>query len=170
MINLVYNDEVIAMPRREQATATTLGVDPYQMFGTEYGMFIPVGLTGYQFIRWVRKGMVDTLPKKSVMNYMLHVSNDGEVMVIVADTEADTISCVPYYGKQFLRMHQFREVAEAYNSIIENCTTISEAVRMVDEGCPDGLYDPIIFFVSDWVKYAKEKGYTKTFYHSSFTN
>jgi hypothetical protein len=170
MINLVYNSEVVAIPRREQATATTLGVDVHGMFGTEYGLFIPVSLTGYHFIRWVRKGMKDELPKKSMVGYILHISNDGEVMIMVVDTEEDSISMVPYCGKQFQRLHQIREVSEAYNSIIENCTTISEAVRMVDDGCPDGLHDPIIYFVSDWVNYAKEKGYTKTFYHSSFTN
>lgn len=167
-MSIVYNNEIVAIPRREAATSTTVPTDPYKTFGTEYGMFIPITLSGYQFIRWVRKGMTDVLPKKSIAGYFIHISNDGEVMVVVAETEENVISMVPHHLSQFALLHMYRETTEAYNVMLENCKTISEAVRIIDEGTPDGFYDPLIFFVNDWVKYAKEKGYTKTFYHTLF--
>jgi hypothetical protein len=169
MNSLLYNSELVAIPGREQAIATSLPVDIYKTFGTEYGMFIPITQTAYQLIRWVRRGMVDILPKKSIMGYLIHISNDGEVIVVVADTEADQITMVPYCGKRFLRLHPLREVSEAYSTLLENCTTVTEAVAIVDQGCPEGFYDPTIFFVDEWVKYAKEKGYTKLFYNTTFS-
>lgn len=168
MMTLLYNHEMVAIPQRENANSTTVMVDPIKSFGTEYGMFIPITLSAYQFIRWIRRGMKEELPLKSVFGYLIHISNDGEVLIMIADTEDNIITMVPYTRPEFNLLNGVREISEAYNSILEDCTNVSEAVRMVDESLPNGMYEPIIFFVSDWVAHAKEKGYDKAFYHTVF--
>jgi hypothetical protein len=168
MINVVYNRHMLAIPRRMHFSPGSMPVDPYELFGTPYGMFIPFTTTGVQFVRWVKKGMVDVLPRQCVMSYFMHVSNSGEVLTMVADTEESGISMMPYVSDKFALMSGEREITEAYNAILPKCTTIGEAIRVVDEGEPRGIYDPILFMVEDWVNYAKEKGYTETFYLTEF--
>lgn len=168
MMNVVFNRNMIAMPRRWHPAPGTIPIEPYEMFGTPYGMFIPFTLSGVQFIRWVKKGMEDVLPKQCVLSYFLHISNDGEVLVMYADTEENVITMTPYQSEVFNFISGERELSEAYKVIVAKCETIAEAVKVVDEGEPKGLFEPIIFFVDDWVKYAKEKGYTETFYYTEF--
>lgn len=168
MMNLVFNRDMLALPRRLHFSPGSIPVDPFELYGTPYGMFIPFTTTGMQFLRWVKKGMVDVLPRQCIMSYLLHVSNSGEVLSMVADTEDGGISMMPYQSEKFALICGEREISEAYNAILPKCKTLGEAIRVVDEGEPRGIYDPIIFMVDDWVKYAKEKGYTETFYHTEF--
>lgn len=169
MINVVFNKDLLALPSRLQATVT-VGVDPYLMYGTPYGMFIPFTASGNQFVRWVQKGMVDRLPKKAVLSYLIHISNAGEVLLVSVDTEESLIFMTPYVSETFAVMSGNREIAEAYSELVKNCTNIADAIHIVDEGDPLGLYDPILFFVEEWVQYAKEKGYKDTFYWTEFSD
>lgn len=168
-MNIIFNKEMFALPRRLLAGSGTIAYDLFEAFGTQYGLFLPVSSSGHHFIRWVRRGMRDILPVNCVYVYMLHISNDGEVMVVTADQEGDSIVMLPYTVKEFCTMSIDRELTEAYTHLIRNCKTIQEAIQIVDEADARGLFDPNIFFVSDWVNYAKEKGYTDLFYHIKFS-
>jgi hypothetical protein len=160
---VIYNKDLVAMPSRV-AAPVGIPVDPYECYGTPYGMFIPLSSSANQFVRWMKKGMKDKLPKKSVMAYMLHISNDGEVILVTVDTEADLIIMTRYVSNTFSVLTGTRDTANAYSDLISDCTNIADAVRIVDESDPAGLFEPIIFFVQEWVEYAKKQGYTDTFY------
>jgi hypothetical protein len=170
MLNILFNHEVIAIPPRESNHPGSSPVEPFEMFGTEYGMFIPITLSGYQFLRWVRRGKKDKLPKNSISCYFLHISNDGEVMITYVDTEENNISMVPYVSERFTLMNISRDVGEAFSHLLRGCKTIAEAIKYVEDNNVDGLYSPFIIFPSEWVKHAKECGYDKIFLDTSFDN
>lgn len=165
---IIHNREVVAMPAKEKDETGTKYVEPYERFGTEYGLFIPLTTTGYQFIRWVRRGMKDELPKTSISSYAIHISNDGEVFTMSIDTADDMIVMSPVSSKKFSLLTVNRDKAEALTYLMKDCKNIAEAVKIVDDGYPEGMHDPIILLVSDWVAYAKEKGYDKILYHTRF--
>lgn len=170
MISILYSKSVIAFPGREMTPATSIHVVPFETFGTEYGMFIPISSTGYQFLRWIKKGMTDPLAKNNFYCWLLHVSNDGEVLVVIADTETDMITCTPYCSEKFSLLNGDRDVSEAYNALMAKCTNISQAVDILDNGTLEGMYDPFIILVEDWVAHAKSKGWNKTFYRTHFSD
>lgn len=169
MLGVIFNNKVLAFNRREHPGSMTVPVDPFKTFGTAYGMFIPITANGYQFLRWINRGMKDVLPKKSIFAYFIHVSNDGEVMTVIADVDEDIIVMTPVTLDSFQYMHTNREVSEAMSLILERATTVSEAIDIVHQGTVDGIVNPYIFFVEDWVQHAKEKGYDKIFYRSTFS-
>ncbi|BAW19154.1 hypothetical protein [Ralstonia phage RP31] len=168
MYNILYNRESVAIPQKEGSQPCTTYVEPYEMFGTEYGLFIPSTASAYQFIRWIRRGMKDELPKDACHAHAVHVSNDGEVFTMVIDSEENTISMIPVVSKKFSLLHASRDTGEAFTYLMKDCKTISEAVGIVEHGQVDGMFDPHILLVADWVAHAKEKGYDKIFYHSRF--
>ncbi len=165
---IIHNREVVAMPSRESDETGTKYVELFERFGTEYGMFIPITTTGYQFIRWVRRGMKDEQPKTSISTYAIHISNDGEVFTMCIDTVDDQIAMSPVTSKQFSLLTGNRDKTEAFTYLLKDCKTIAEAVKIIDDGYPDGIYDPHILLVSDWLAHAEEKGYDKIFYHTQF--
>lgn len=167
MINIIYNKDVLVMPSRIVAPVA-IPVDPFAMYGTPYGMFVPLSPTGNHFVRWVQKGMKDQLPKKSVLSYAVHVSNDGEVMLVTIDTEGGMILMTRVVSEQFAVLTGLRDTSAAYSDLISECKGIAQAVQILDEADPAGLFEPIIFFVEEWVQYAKEKGYTDNFYWTTF--
>lgn len=169
MINIIYNKDLLAMPRR-LISPVAIPVEPFEMYGTPYGMFIPLSSSGNQFVRWVQKGMKDKLPKKSVFAFLIHISNDGEVMLTTVDTEGDMIAMTRVVSKEFAVMTYLRDSASAYSDLVRECKTISEAVHILDEADPSGLFEPIIFFVEEWVKYAREKGYAENFYWTDMSD
>lgn len=165
---IIYNREVIAIHARERDETSAKYIEPYEHFGTEYGLFIPVTITGYQFIRWIRRGMKDELPKSAVVAYAIHISNDGEVFAMWMDTTDDQILMSPISSKKFSLLTSNRDKSEALTYLMKDCSNIAEAVKVVDDSYPDGMYDPIILLVSDWVAHAKEKGYDKILYRTRF--
>ena len=168
-MNIVYNKNVLAMRQRLMTAAASLPFDFYESFGTEYGVFIPATTSGYQFIRWLKNGMVDRLPvARGVLSHLIHITNNGQVYVVIIDIEDDEIAFIPYTSEKFSLICGSRENSEAVNFLLNDCTTIAAAVKLVDDVNSSGMPDPLIFFVSDWVEYAKANGYTKNFYHTSF--
>lgn len=169
-MNIVFNKDMVALPQRLMTDATSIPYDFYETFDTEYGLFIPVTASGFQFLRWVRKGMKDSIfDCKDIISYFIHISNDGEVIVVQVDILNDIIAFFPYTSKTFSAIcGPDRETAEALNYLMRNCTTVEEAVRVVEQGNMKGLYNPNVFFVNDWVELAKKNGYTKNFYRTSF--
>lgn len=169
-MNLIFNNKVLALTKRLMSNVVSLPFNLFETFGTEYGLFIPITASGRQFVRWVRKGMKDKLPPEvEITSYLLHISNDGEVCVVSADLQKDSIVFTSYMTEVFTMISPSRDISEAFSHLIRNCKTINEAITIVDNGNSEGLYDPYIVFVSDWVEYAKEKGYTKNFYYTSFS-
>lgn len=169
MKNIIYNRNVIAIPAREGGDAGSVPTtNPFELFGTEYGLFLPITLSGYQFLRWLRRGRKDKVAKNAIACYMLHVSNDGEVMTVYADSEVDHIMPVPYHSEKFTLMNVERDVMEAYTYLMRDCKTIAEAVKFVEEHEIAGMYEPTIILVEDWVAYAKEKGYTQILLDTHF--
>lgn len=170
MKNVVYNREVIAFPIKEASACSSVYVEPFETFGTEYGLFIPTTLSGYQFIRWVRRGMTDELPRNSIMSHFLHVSNDGEVLLVLVDTEEDEITSALYCSKKFSLLNSNRDITEAFTALLAECETIAQAVAIVDSGNLEGIYKPHILFVNDWVEYAKKMGYNKLLYNTRISS
>jgi hypothetical protein len=169
-MNIVFNKDMVALPQRLMTNATSVPYDFYEAFGTEHGLFIPVTSSGFQFLRWVRKGMKDDITdSKDITSYYLHISNDGEVIIVHTDVMENIISFTPYSSKTFSMLcGSRRETAEALNYLMRDCKTVEEAVRVVEEGNMKGLYNPNVFFVNDWVEHAKKNGYVKNFYYTSF--
>lgn len=168
MVNIIYNKNVIAFRNYDGGDFGPVHIDPFEAFGTEYGMFIPITLSGYQFIRWVRKGMKDVLPKNAIGCYFIHVDNDGEVMVMHADSEDNSITITPVTTETFQLLNASRDITYAYLRLLRGCQTIAEACRFVEEHEVSGIYDPYILLASDWAEHAKAKGYDKTFYRTKF--
>lgn len=168
MTNIVFNKNVVAFPSRVMAPSGSILIDPYKQYGTPYGMFIPISATGTHLIRWIRRDMKDELPPDCLSCYSLHISNDGEVLLLEAFSIEDSIAMVQYTSDKFSMICTKREVAEAYTYLISDCKTVAEAVEFVDQHEVNGLHNPTIFFVDDWVSYAREKGYDKIFYLTEF--
>ncbi len=170
MRNIIYNNAVVAIPPHESNEATTSPTDkPFEMFGSEYGLWFPITTSGYQFLRWLRRGMKPgELPEEGVLTYMLHVSNDGEVLAVYADARDNLITMVPWNSDKFALMNADHDLTEAYTSALEDTKTIGDAVQFIEEHLPHGMYQPRIIFVEEWVKYAQEKGYDKVFLNNTF--
>lgn len=168
MHSAIYSRDVIAIPSKEVDTAGAKYVEPYEAFGTPYGLFIPITSSAYQFIRWVRRGMVDELPKSSVSAFALHISNIGEVFTLYLSTEDNTIAMTPVSSKKFSFLHSERDNSDAFTYLLKDCVTIAEAVKLIDDSSPESMFEPHILLVSDWVEHAKQKGYDKLFYHTRF--
>lgn len=168
MINILFNKDLVAVPNKEAPGNVALHVEPFESFGSEYGMFIPMAMSGYVFLRWLRRGMKDDLPKDAISSVVVHISNDGEVILMSLDSDNDCIGMVPVTTSKFTLLNASRDTADAYTYLIKDCKTISEAVKIVDDGHFTGMYDPHIILAEDWVKHAKEKGYRKTFMHTRF--
>lgn len=170
-MNIVFNKDVISLRKRIMHDSGSICADIIETFGTEYGVFIPVTSSGFQFLRWLKRGGTDKLPETTgIVSHFIHIANDGEINVMTVDSNDDFISVVPYYSKTFAVIGMERDTSEALNYLIRNCKTVNEAVKIVDSGNMDGIHDPNIFFASDWVAHAKEKGYTQIFYHTSFSS
>lgn len=168
MTNLIFNKQVVAFQRNEISEAGITALVPFETFGTEYGLFIPVTFSGYQFLRWIRKGARDVLPLRSIGSHLIHISNDGEVLMMHASTESNTISVVPVLSEQFQLLNASREISAAYSRLLRDCQTVAEACRFVEEHEVNGIPDPHIILVNDWVEYAKSRKYTRTFYLTKF--
>jgi hypothetical protein len=168
MRTIIHNSDVIAIPSREVDETGSRAVEVFESFSTEYGLFIPVTTSGYHFNRWLRRGMKDVLPKDSISAYGLHISNDGEVFTMCLDTAENQIALCPVTSKEFSLLTINRDKNEAFTYLLKDCTTIADAVKLVDDSYPDGIYNPHILLVSDWVEYSKKKGYDKIFYHTRF--
>lgn len=168
MMNILFNNQVIALRQNEVGDDVNIDCDIIKMFGTEFGLFIPTTTTGYYFIRWLRNGMQEILPKNSIQTTFLHVGNDGEVSLMTVNTGGNTIGSIPYHGNNFTLLGRSREISEAFTFMLKKITNIADAVKLVDDNNIVGLYQPQIYLVEDWVKYAEEKGYTKLWYRSTF--
>lgn len=168
MHSFIYNGEVIAIAGKEHDEIGSKYVEPYERFGTEYGLFIPLTLSAYQFIRWLRRGMRDELPPTSISAFAMHISNDGEVFTVRLSTEDNMIIMVPVTSKKFSYMHSDNDRTEAYSYLLKDCKSIAEAVKLLDDSDITGIFEPHFLFASDWVAHAKEKGYDKVFYHTRF--
>lgn len=168
-MNLVINKSAIAYPG---ATATHYSMlpfgDAFETFGTPFGLFIPTSTSGYQFLRWLRRGMKDMLRHDDITSRMVHVSNDGEVFIMRANTEENDISIIPVTTERFVHLHETRDIAEAYTHLLRKCKTITEAAAFIEQNEVNGLIDAQILLVEDWVAHAKEKGYTELWYRTTF--
>lgn len=170
MTTVVYSNSVVAIPRRMYAPPGSVHCEPFEVFATEYGMFIPITSSGYQFLRWVQSGMVDELPPTcSIYAWMIHISNTGEVLLLCADTDDNSIGVTPYASKKFSLLANERDSAEAFNLLLSKCENMAQAVAFVEDNHINGIPNPHVFFVKDWVAHAKEKGYDKTFYATCFS-
>ena len=171
MTTIVYSKSVIAIPRKLYAASGSVSYEPFETFGTPYGMFIPISASGFQFLRWVRSGCVDKLPDNcSIYAWLIHISNSGEVLLICADTNDDCIGAVPYCSKKFSLLALDRDSSEAFNMMMDKFTNIAQAVAFVENNHVTGMPNPQIVFVKDWVAYAEDQGYDKVFYTTQFSD
>lgn len=167
---IILNKDLIVVRKRIMSDTGSIPTDIIETYGTEYGIFIPISTSGFQFLRWLKRGAVENLPKNvDILSFFVHIANDGEICIVVIDSNADFISVVPYYNNTFSVASANRDTAEALSYLIRNSKTVGEAITVVDAGNMEGMHDPHIFFASDWVAYAKEKGYVKSFYYTNFT-
>lgn len=169
-MHILFNHKVFALRKRLMCDASSVPHDVFKTCGTPYGLFIPTTQSGFQFLRWVKKGMIDKLPSNGdISSFFLHVSNDGEICIAVVDVADDHISIISYYSDRFSIITDNRDTAEAINHFLKDSKNIQEAITVVEENDPTGMYDPHVFFASDWVKHAKENNYTENFYWCSFS-
>ncbi len=168
MKQVIISKRLIALQRYIQNDPVSSEVIPFEAFGTPYGMFFPVAGSVYQLVRWIQKGMTDILPTNAVSGSFVHISNSGEMLLGNAQTADNTICLIPYTSEKFSLVATDREVSEAFSSVLKKCTTIAQAVNLIESRNVDGMHNPIILMVDEWVAYAKEKGYDKTFYRTTF--
>lgn len=170
MKQIILSKDVLAFHNFIGAESLSIEVIPFETYGTEYGIFIPLSGTGYQFLRWIRNGMKDILPANTVSTNFIHVSNSGEVMVGSAFSSENAISMYPYCSDKFSFISYDRDVTEAFTAILKKCKTIAQAIKVIESRNTDGMYKPHIVLASDWVEYAKIKGFDKIFYHTRFNS
>lgn len=170
MNQVIVSKHALALARRIPTESISIEVIPFETYGTPYGLFIPLSGSGYQFLRWVRKGMKDKLPSNAVAARIVHVSNDGEVLIGDASTFENYISLYPYCSEKFSLVNEDREISEGFTAVLSNCTNVAQAVALVESRNVIGMYDPNIVLVSHWVEYAKNCGYDKTFYRTTFVD
>lgn len=170
MRNILISTKTIAVHEKIANDGVRYNYNLFETFGTEYGLFIPLTGTGYQFLRWVKKGMPELPKETNISTLMIHVSNDGEVFICDIISASNEIVLFPYISDDISFVHTNRDTAEAFSYLIKrNCKTFAQALALLEKKEVNGFYKPIIFSVQDWVDHAKEKEWTKLFWHTCFT-
>lgn len=169
MNRVIANSKMLAIGSTVAIDPLSVPVDIYKTYGTPHGLFIPINATGYQFIRWVRKGFPKDFPRHDCSLTFIHVDNDGDVFVGDADGGNDHIVLIPYTSEKFSLFSNTRDVSEAYSHLFKKLTTISQAIALIEGKDLVGMPEPQILLTDEWMKYAEDMGWNKTFWKTSFT-
>lgn len=169
MNTVLFNKSLVAIPSVIPNDAVTVPVTPFETFATEYGLFIPTSMSGYSIVRWIRKGFPELPEQFDVLCDILHISNSGEVMIVTADRLKNNITQLPYMSDDIAYLSLAPDTNEAYSYLFRKYKhNMAEAIKFLEDESLKGFYNPIVFTVEDWVKYAAEKKYTKDFFRFNF--
>lgn len=168
---ILFNKDVVAIPPRIDTGIVHLEVDPFVTFATDYGLFIPISSSGYTFVRWINKGFPVLEKEDSIFGDLLHISNDGEMFVITADSDNGNIISKPVISGNVAYLSMKQSINEAYTYLFaKRRLNMAQAIKLLEDEAVDGFYNPTIISVSDWVEHARVKGLTKTFFRTRFSS
>lgn len=169
MERVLFNKDLVAVPSRIANDAVSIGIDPFINCATEYGLFLPITGSGYAFLRWIQKGFPELEKEAEIESDLLHISNTGEVFVVLVATLDNKIMMLPYKADDITYLSASRDYNEAYTYLFaKRKLNMAAAIKLLEDASLKGFYNPQIFSVNDWVEHAKEKGYTKTFLRTQF--
>lgn len=169
-MKMLFNCDEFAFARAQVDREHHFAYDLEKNFMTSYGVFIPMYVSGYPFIRALRgefKGK--DLLKTHFSSRFLHINHYGHVWYVAVDSAENDI----YYQQIVTKdwsvagfRNDERGNSIAYGHLLKGCQTLEKAIPRLDRIAYDGFFEPHRFNVKEVAKLLIDKDYTEPFFYT----
>ena len=170
---ILFNNEFVVVESKIATTAQRLALKYSAVdFETPYGVLIPIDVSAWELIDYLK-----TVPPESIVSdpeynsrvltpdgfsALIHIANNGRIYVcgtrffqgklFIAKTQVPNTSCFKYTGNVKI------SEPETINILLEDKTTLLEALKVVRKSTKSNFTDTIVFNASD---YTSDKEYNQ---------